>query len=280
MKQIVNIIKIVSASILLSGTWSSAHAAFEMYLVDSDLYNESATDSVTGDNITAQLSGWANTSSYATGNGGGSSANDEFVSYNLSSYSSGIVINRNESSPEHAIDNYGPEEFVLFVFNQPVVLTDLWIGWPDNTYDTDMTVLAYTGTDSYNSTYMPNLNSDPTDTTGTTRGLTNAGWDLVGDPNYSGHLSNVDSDKYVSIKNTGNVASTHWLVGAYNKYLSGAVSGITNDDDYAKLKKIRGFVNETPGCQPGDPCNGTVPSPATAALLGLGLLLLRKRKLI
>ena len=54
--------KIVSASILLSGTWSSAHTAFEMYLVDSDLYNESATDSVTGDNITAQLSGWANTS--------------------------------------------------------------------------------------------------------------------------------------------------------------------------------------------------------------------------
>lgn len=243
------------AKVLLTGSMLSAaslsQAAITWTLPDGSPGTE------TSDGVTATLSAWTTTS---TG------ANSEFVSTSLNSYTDGLGVGY-EGNPQHAIDNVGAYEFILMVFDTPIVLTDLWIGWPDSGYDTDMSVLAYTGNGSYNSTDMTSLNSDRSDTSGSTRGLTNAGWELIGDPSKNNNLENVDSDQWQTLYNTGNVASSHWLIGSYNAHLSDAVSGLAGGNDYAKLKKVRGY--EQPRTQ--------VPAPGTLLLLSIGLLALRRR---
>ena len=237
---------------------SSAHAEFTMRIADNNPGYEQTTDSH-GKTVTASLSAWANT------NGSDGSAGAEFqqVSNGLVNYGSGLGIRRSgEGNPNHAIDNNGPEEFVLFVFDKPIAMTDLWIGWPDSGLDTDMSVLAYTADDAFNSNDLSILDS---------ASLLSSGWDLVGDPNFDDNLADVDSDQFVSIQNTDGVSSTHWLVGAYNKHLAGAVNGLTGDDDYAKLKKIKGYIPKKP------PGNG-VPTPGTLALMGLGMIFLSRKR--
>lgn len=156
------------------------------------------------------------------------------------------------SYPNHAMDNYHAEEFILFEFNRPVALSHLRIGWPEGCncsgYDTDMTILAYKGhgpavVDGHTSSY-----------------------DLDDDSNYwLNHVANVDKgpsgSKYghwTSVGNHDKVESKSWLVGAYNWHLGGHLSA---NNDFMKLASLKGHFSDHP---PG------VPEPATASLLMLG----------
>lgn len=225
--------------------------------------------------LTANVTGWSNTRTSASGSSSDGTSSARFDrqrlhggAYNLSMYTSNSSASCSgtrevsgctpgTSVPNHAIDNNGAQEFVLFVFSEAVVLNQLAIGWPDTEgYDTDMTVVAYTGDG-----VMPNLTT-----------LSSA--DILAGDFYIEHLANVGKDSgtpepYGAIKsfNAGGVASQYWLVGAYNHHLGGSLSA---NNDYVKLALLGGHIPEPP-CEDCE-----VPEPMTLGLVGLGLLGLRR----
>lgn len=160
-------------------------------------------------------------------------------------------------SPNHAVDNQGGDfDMHLLSFDQMVILTSLDFGWYQN--DTDVSILAFTGTDFNSSSLLGKKWQD----------LLGLGWSLVG--NYY----NVDYKPNTGTVNGEKVAAQYWLVGAYNDVFGG-FSGDnvdkTTGNDYYKLK---GITVETP-----PPVK--VPEPSTLLLLGLSLMTLaglRRRK--
>lgn len=174
------------------------------------------------------------------------------------------------TAPEHAIDNQGRYEMALLTFDQLVKLTDVRIDWPTSGYDTDMTVLAYTGATTSATQLADSLAAS---TWGT---LT--GWTAV-----AANLANVASGSPRSIGNTNNVSSSYWLIGAYNP-LPSSTGGGDGSYDYIKLYSVTGSIctQGTPGCgtPSGDPSR--VPEPGTLALFGAALVVmigLRQRAL-
>src|SRR3569623_174591 len=113
--------------------------------------------SYTQGGITATASGWSNTadsanatnvqldSAYITLNGSsglGVRNNDCTGFANCTGGTSGRDTNEG-SSPEHAIDNNGRVDSILFSFTDKVNLTSFSAGWVST--DSDFSVLAYTG---------------------------------------------------------------------------------------------------------------------------------------
>lgn len=163
------------------------------------------------------------------------------------------------SNPEHAIDNNQRYDMALLDFSATgsVNLSAVTLGWWS--VDSDITVLAFTG--SGNPTTTGKL-------AGNTYGqLTSLGWSAIG--NYS----NVGTQPSSTQAITSNVFSSYWLIGAYNP-LAGGSSGWTLGNDYVKLASVSGTVCTpgTFGCGGGGPGPGAVPEPGSLALLGLGLL--------
>lgn len=173
-------------------------------------------------------------------------------------------------SPEHAVDNNGRYDSVLFSFSQSVNLSSILIGWPDantTSLDTDFTVLAYTGNGT------PPL---ATKTYGGATGLVANGWSLVG------HFANgANTDPFPIPKGT---FSSYWLVSAYNPTIDNrscnsydASYKYTCYNDYFKILKLTGDKEPPPPPPPGT--GQGVPEPGTMLLLaaaGLGLGLRRR----
>lgn len=249
----------VGIALLVCSVSAQAAVTWTTWNLKDGPHNNNA---ISGDERTVGPAG-NQTTATAWGNTSGSdgTANAEYRQLDLWEWGGGLGAGPG-SSPAHSIGASRVHEFVLLEFDMPTTLTDLKIGWPPNSssLDTDMTVLAFTG-GSFTRSDMEVRNSDTGDTTGTTRGLTNAGWDLISNP------MNVPTGVLTSIGNTNEVTSSYWLIGTYNNHLNGVNSNYYND--YFKLKAVHGFKD-----------NGNkVPLPTTAALLGLGLLALGRKKL-
>jgi hypothetical protein len=276
---------------LMAGN-AGAATAFTWYL-DDNTNPFSYWDTSDGSGVSvSSATAWANTG--GSGQGGASNTFEAqtlaiYGDYNMgvktttNSGGSSYLEGPNVSSPNHALDNYGAQEFILFTFNKAVALNSLAIGWPDyNTdcfndggavtpCDTDMTVLAYTGGGGSAPT-MTNFSAG----TGANGLIAANGWTFKSD------VANVGVDAsgapsygaFASINNGTNVASKYWLVGAYNHHLGGSLS---STNDYMKLAALGGVIPDSP-CVPGTPgCgNGGVPEPATFGLISLGLLGLRR----
>jgi hypothetical protein len=299
------------ASPVMAVTWTSAGitagtgASYTNSASNTLTVGDSSILSPSSGSVTVKATAWANTNETGTVNETSvgtvaqvaNSLSYTLESAYLGSYSGGYgVTNRDMTAtgattgdptegavPEHAMDNQGRYDSVLFSFSgatNGVVLSSVVTGWVGcanslnggscggtsaaTTIDSDISVWAYTGG-----------TNTSTNLTGTTYSSLGSGWTLVG--SYDGGTSTGS----ITI-NAGNVSSSYWLIGAYvpvtgTCYKSNGTTGGTCDagDDYLKIASLNGTVatcasNPTaPGCGGG---GGHVPEPATLCLLGLGLL--------
>ncbi len=273
-------------TLAMFGATAPAHAAvsFSFMNLQASGVEVSDTQVVTGSDATTtvRLAGWANSGSDSS-DSGGATWNTMLQGKLVSWGGSGVGMRyRNPDgtfesggSPNHAIDNQGPDEFVLLAFSDAVELTSVTVGWPgEDQYDTDITVLSYggAGIPGLGSAFSQAAYASADNTlqyqdaaAGATAGLTNDAWDFVG--HYADVAINGNS---VAINSIGKTSS-YWLIGAYSpsvvnngtcfKDSANAYCG-TGAKDYFKLKAVAGDVPPPP---PG------VPEPASLGLVMLGL---------
>lgn len=201
--------------------------------------------------IGATATGWANTEG---------SANVNLEQGQLQSWSGGLGVkhadNETDSSPQHATDNHGRLESILYSFEQAISLTQVNITWYSN--DSDITVLAFTGGSFDVNSNLKGLSY---------ANLLTNGWELVG------HYSDLHSTGNKTAVNT-DISSSYWLIGAANS-LGQSGSGLDSNLDYVKIGALAATVNTQ--FTPPPPPTG-VPEPGTLALFGLGALMLARAR--
>lgn len=201
----------------------------------------------------ATLSAWSNTDT-----------SGRWEAANITNWNGGLGVKNKATAtqdpneggePEHAFDNNDRTDAMLYRFESTVALTSLTTGWSNT--DQDITVLRYTGTGTPTmSNFSLSTGAAPTSN------MLGNGWALMGNYAYtsSGGQTNI------ALNNTGNWASSHWLVMAYSTAFGSAIKGssgtsptLTGGNDYFKLLSVSG-VN-----------SNKVSEPAVLALAGLGL---------
>lgn len=169
----------------------------------------------------------------------------------------------NSGGDNHAIDNGGYYEFVMFDFGAEEFSLDAFdIGWHSG--DSDLTVMAYQG-GTPASKPAKNIAGES---------LTNLdvnGWDVIS------HHSNPGTGSELVNSNLNSVYSSYWIIGAYMSAVgTGTNTGDAISDtnwDAIKLAGISGVVRSTPSS------TSDVPEPGTLLLTALGLAFIARKKL-
>lgn len=173
------------------------------------------------------------------------------------------------SSPEHAVDNDQRFDLVLFDFGtQLVELNQITLGWWQQ--DADISVLAYTGnldpTDSSGADYIGDREAWWNSDTDQNEDLTSHGWELIGNHDVD---SNGGSSPSQAI-NPNNVASSYWLVSAYNPVFGSSCSPQnsycqSDYEDYFKILSLMGDIRSP------TTTTTSIPEPTSLLLMGMGL---------
>lgn len=168
----------------------------------------------------------------------------------------GVTTNSSESSPNHAMDNNGKTEFLLFDFSKAGLtfqLTKFLTGWAYG--DSDVTIMAYTGSGT------------PTVTGSTVDGMVGSGWTLVGNCSNTDATLSTSNTTYTNVSScTGgntSISSSWWIISAYNGvYSNPDTTAWDSIKDYVKIAAIDGTTSKI----------NKTPEPATLALLAVGLV--------
>lgn len=143
----------------------------------------------------------------------------------VGSYGSNGLGAERANSPEHAVDNANSNfDMLLFTFDKAVSLDSTKIGWWQN--DSDMTVLAYTGTGNAADTFA------------------NKTWkQAITTNNWSGaHALNVAQQGGTAKTNPAALTSTSWLIGTFlapvEKLFERLGKAFDSKGDYVKIKSI------------------------------------------
>jgi hypothetical protein len=163
--------------------------------------------------------------------------------------------------PEHAIDNNQRYDSVLFSFTNKVSLNSVTLGYPPSsstTLDSDLTILAYTGS---------NASYDPTTAFS---GQTYQALVSTGNWTFITNLADVSNQTNMTGTFSTAVSSKFWLIGTYIPLTgtgnpdSSCTTTLQNQgqcvtgDDFAKIKSVSGNSNK-------------VPEPGSLALVGAAL---------
>ena len=235
------------------GLSSSASAEIKWQTSSSVSGCSGSSCAVTSSGVAVTASAWANTVG---------TTNTQIETAYLGVYSSGLGVKNKDActapctndageniAPEHAMDNNGRFDSILFSFSSKIVMNKVEIGYKSG--DSDISVLAYIGAGAPvlgGQTYA-NL-------------MASSSWVKVG--NYADLATNTPK-----VVNSSGTASSYWLIGTYNSIFGGTLD---NGNDHVKLLALYGD-KVTP------PQVGLVPTPPTLLLMGIGMLgLMRFRK--
>ncbi len=250
----------VSSSALAVATWTFGNSPCQPTVTSC---TASSTDEGGSTAKITQASAYATTGSGST-----------FASATLSDQNgSGLGVSASgeaTGTPNHAMDNNGSTELMVFRFDKDVIIDKVVLGW---TYqDADISLLRWTGAAA------PTLGTALAGKT--VSGLTSLAntWGLVG--HYDGVGGSISNSTQQSLDvtldvNAGGTASSWWIVSAYNSGYGGTSLGNTTSD----YMKVLALVSQNP--KPPAPGTG-VPEPGSLALMGaglLGLLAARRKRL-
>ncbi len=156
----------------------------------------------------------------------------------------------NTANSEHAIDNVGAYDALVFSFSSAVTLADVSIGFPSATsgLDSDSTILYYKGTGTPSTTLSARTVAD----------LVSSGqWGIAT------NLGNMAVGNNATGLSTS-ISSQYWMVGAYMSIGGNApAGGVDTKADYFKVNGLTAVR--------------AVPEPSSLALLGLAGLMLALR---
>lgn len=182
----------------------------------------------------------------------------------------GVYSGTDSGSPTHAVDNQFYTDAILVHFATAVTLKELTIGWASG--DSDVSLFAYTGATAPTGASETALAGSAMSGTriyngtagGAVKSISNS-WSLVGNYGDTDNPNGSSSTDTPVTVNSGGVASSWWLISAYNSRFGGSCStGSCGDkNDFFKVLSIAGTALSG---------GSSVPEPASLALLTIGLV--------
>lgn len=248
LKQLFALAILASSSSVLASTHTADFSAVNSANTSYSFFDYSV------DGVDVHVTAWSDTANVSGDGAGDNTIRDA----NLVRYGSGWgMINDDEGGgqPEHSMDNMGYSvdyDMILVSFSEAVTLTGANFSWLYNSLQSEISVAAISGA--------------------LANGLNGSTWqNVVSDAGNMWSDSSHVSNYYAGIS-AGQTASQYWLVGAYNSIFNTNFNGGTANNDGVKLSSLDFTIAPPPSTEVAEP------QTALVMALGLGVLMLRRRK--
>ncbi|MDB5894221.1 MAG: hypothetical protein JWQ88_1752 [Rhodoferax sp.] len=244
--QVSRLLRVAAACAVLGAAstgWAATTWSLETNCASSIGTGTASCGTVAGTTITATAYSTANSATTAGSTFAAAAAESFGTSWGLgvtNGFETGVA-------PNHAIDNSAGTDLIALNFGTAVNLSAITLGYYSG--DSDITVLAYTGTGA------------PAIAGKTLSSFTASnGWTSVNSygSTTTAASGEIFTDKTVTLSDA-NTYSSWWLISAYNSGYGAGSGSIDTVADYVKVMAVAGSVKPTPS---------KVPEPSSLALMG------------